>query len=104
MIPIIPSEAGLPDPRVMARLEQADRDVPGLTVDSLHFRSVGTLLAQAEALNIEDVVEGLIPSGAITLILGGPKAGKTTTLASLLEAMTTGTPWCGRRYRGDTPG
>ena len=41
------------------------------------------------------LVEGLLPSGAVTVITGHSKSGKTTLLFSWLKTMEQGGEWCG---------
>lgn len=42
------------------------------------------------------LVDGLIPSGAVTLLSAASKAGKTTLMLAVMRAMEDGTPWCGQ--------
>lgn len=62
-------------------------------------RSVSDIIEAANLARRPHVVEGLIPSGAITLISGEPKVGKTTIIASILDAMdvSEGSMWAGRK-------
>ena len=57
-------------------------------------RTVGEILIEGKRFR-PWVVENLISGGAVTLIGGAPKAGKSTMIYSILKAMETGEPWCG---------
>lgn len=45
------------------------------------------------------IIDGLLPTGVITLLAADPKAGKTTMAWHLVEAVLTGTPFAGRPVR-----
>ena len=57
-------------------------------------RTVGEILIEGKRFR-PWVVENLISGGAVTLIGGAPKAGKSTMIYSILKAMEKGEPWCG---------
>ena len=42
------------------------------------------------------IVEALLPSGAVTLVTGGPKSGKTTAMLAIMKCMEVGSPWAGQ--------
>ena len=44
---------------------------------------------------VQWIVDGMLPTGVITLLSASPKAGKTTLLLSLMSHMDKGTPWAG---------
>ena len=48
------------------------------------------------------ILEGLIPGGAISLITGDSKSGKTTFLLSVLRSMIDGSSWCGQEVEKAT--
>ena len=59
------------------------------------FVTMGQLLDEPEESE-RWLVEGIVPCGALTLVIGAPKAGKSTATRCLGVAVATGAPWLGR--------
>lgn len=88
--------------------QAASRAVPLASIDldllrttssatpSIAFRSVEDLQADGGS-GVEFLVENLVASGAITLVVAKPKAGKSTFAYAMLGAMERGEPFAGRR-------
>ena len=57
--------------------------------------SLATLLAEPETAE-RWVVDGIIPSGGLTLVSAAPKVGKSTAMRCLALAVARGDPWLGR--------
>lgn len=70
----------------------------GQTETSLPFRLVTDLINETPE-QPDWLWEGLIARGAITLLVGAPKGGKTTFADALIGAMGRGDPFLGRRTR-----
>ena len=58
--------------------------------------SLATLLAESDTAE-RWVVDGIIPSGGLTLVCAAPKAGKSTAMRCLALAVARGDDWLGRR-------
>ncbi len=71
-------------------LASAVRDAPGL----LRWRGVEDLAEEA-AEGVPWIVEGLLARGAVTLLSGHPKAGKSTFVFAILRALERGEPFAG---------
>jgi hypothetical protein len=102
-----------PPPGVRAGWDAADALVEGMDVRALvaaarPVRPLGhapALLTAAEILQAADspepdwLVEGLIPAGGVTLLVGRPKSGKSTFARALAVAVAQGRPFLGRETR-----
>ena len=58
--------------------------------------SLVTLLAESDTAE-RWVVDGIIPTGGLTLVCAAPKAGKSTAMRCLALAVARGDDWLGRR-------
>ena len=102
-----------PPPGVRAGWDAADALVEGMDVRALvaaarPVKPLGhapALLTAAEILQAADspepdwLVEGLIPAGGVTLLVGRPKSGKSTFARALAVAVAQGRPFLGRETR-----
>jgi len=59
------------------------------------FTPIGDLLREPDDVT-EYLVHGLLPAGGLSLILGKPKAGKSTLARNLCAAVARGDEWVGR--------
>ena len=71
-------------------------DVRRWELHTLSRVSLATLLDECETAE-RWVVDGIIPSGGLTLVSAGPKVGKSTALRCLALAVARGDAWLGRR-------
>ena len=65
------------------------------TAEGSRFTSLGDLFDEQDEA-IPWLVDRLLPAGGLSLILGKPKAGKSTLARCLCVAVATGQPWLGR--------
>lgn len=72
-------------------LQETRSDAP-----SSPFRTLAQIRADhSGTIEIQWLLDGYIARGAITLLVGAAKGGKSTWLAGLLKALETGTAYCG---------
>jgi hypothetical protein len=69
---------------------------PLAAVPRFELTSLADLLGEPESAT-EWLVQDRIPAGAVVLLAGRPKAGKSTLARELAFAVATGTPWLGWR-------
>lgn len=84
-----------------SRKTQSSSAGPGTEIIKRGLKTSAEILEEGSR-ELPWIVESLIPSGAITLMTGSSKAGKTTVLFAVLKCMVDATPWAGQEVEKGT--